>query len=89
MKYLSSLHLYFSNYSKKKKKNRKECFQIILMPKPDKDDKDSTYIHTPISLMDKVAKYQPTKFDSTVKGSHSTINWDISQGCKDISVSTN
>ena len=30
---------------------------IILIPKPDKDNKDRTYIHTPISLTDKAAKY--------------------------------
>ena len=62
---------------------------IILIPKPDKDNKDRTYIHTPVSLTDKAAKYQQTKFGNTVKGSYSMINWDLSQGCKDILISTN
>ena len=35
------------------------------------------------------AKYQQIESNDTLKGSYTMIKWDFSQGCKDLSVSTN
>ena len=56
-----------------------------------------THTHTQnymlISLMntdtEHSTKYQQTESNKTLKGPHTTIKWDLSQGCKDSSTSTN
>jgi len=34
-------------------------------------------------------KYQQTKSSNTLKESYTIIKWDLSQGCKDFSISAN
>ena len=67
---------------------------ISLIPKPDKDTKDKEN-YRPTLMINIDAKsstncqQQYIKFNNTLKGSYTMIKWDLSQGCKDSSVSEN
>ena len=57
---------------------------ITLIPKPDKCDTGKEN-YGPVSLMNMYAKM----FNSILKGSCTMIKWDLFQGCRDGSASTN
>ena len=65
---------------------------ITLIPKPDKDNtKKENYrpislINTDLKILNKTLENQ---YNKTLKGSYTTIEWDLSQGGKDGSMSTN
>ena len=46
-------------------------------------------LHSNITDERRCKNLQQTKFSNTLKGSFTITNWDLSQGCKDFSISTN
>ena len=63
---------------------------IMLTPKPDKDiTKKEKYRQISLVNIDAKNYQQSIGKLNTLKGSYTMIKWDLSQGWKDFSVSTN